>query len=221
MIYIGRLINIPTHPIHEWEIKPVHIFSDSAITNVEYVDSTDIDTWANIGEYTYDYKFVRKQIQTLVFTKASMDLSGWNNLTQSEKEIAASWFTVPKYFRDLIYNVDEQIKLGAIFNDKSNQSRYDRFHFGMMQIYHRLTLVQSNQVLDDIENGDLRQKYIMYGREGTLEDGKVGLFDYVLSRVGTTYENTGLSTYDYIPVGYANMSDFCNYIMSIIRDGIY
>jgi len=62
----------------------------------------------------------------------------------------------------------------------------------------------------------------MYGFEGSEEGDKDALFDYVLSRPGTAFENTGLASQSYVPIVEGlTLLDVVNRIMSILRDGDY
>jgi hypothetical protein len=67
----------------------------------------------------------------------------------------------------------------------------------------------------------LYHKYLLFGREGTVEGDPEGLFDYIDSRVGTSYENTGLKNKSISPSGFATVSDFADYLLDIIKYGKY
>ena len=68
---------------------------------------------------------------------------------------------------------------------------------------------------------NLRESYINYGREGILEGDPEGLFDYIRSQSGSSFEVAGFSSHSYTPVGYANMSEFSVKILDILKNGNY
>jgi hypothetical protein len=63
--------------------------------------------------------------------------------------------------------------------------------------------------------------YINLGTEGTVEGDNEGLFDYILSRKNTTWENTGLSKQAYSPKGMADCQELSNRLIDILKNGNY
>ena len=176
------------------------------VTTLENFDAV----WAALSR---DYKYIRKLMFGIAWTKMMGDPSNWNLLTDSEKEISARWFLVPKELRDTVYTTEEQMPMADAFDTNSGISRAARFKKAKYEIYNRLTLAQANVIMDEIERSkstvtpNLRENYIEYG--------------YMLATAGTSFENAGLVSHDYVPVGYADMTTFVDKLMDIIKNGNY
>jgi hypothetical protein len=193
-------------------------FKVSSIVDSGYDEISSIETWSLFYNNLVDYKYARNEILTLVWTKMLGDPSNWDNLTTTEKQIASSWFVVPKELRDTIHTINEQINYAEIFDSKSILTREIRFNKAKYEIYNRLTITESNIILNEIEKSISTETPNL----GTVEGDPEGLFDYILSRTGTSFDGNGLTTHTYTPTGYSNMTDFVNdKLIKILKDGIY
>lgn len=191
-------------------------------------DITSLENWDACWQFLdRDYKYVRKQMFALAWAKMMGDPANWNLLTDSEREISARWFLVPKELRDTVYTTEEQMPMADAFDTNSGLSRAARFKKAKYEIYNRLTLAQANVIMDEIEHSlstvtpNLRENYIEYGREGLSEGDPEGLFDYMLGTAGTSFEGHGLVDHDYVPIGYASMTPFVEKLLDIIKNGNY
>jgi hypothetical protein len=187
---------------------------------------TDITSITNIDKYGTasgkDYKYVRKEIKTLVYAIAGADLSNWNNLSAPEKVMASKYFVVPKSYRDLVHTDSEQIEYGIGFNTKSIESRISRRAKAISVIYNGLAMSDADETIDDVSNtSNLLYKYINFGREGTVEGNPEALFDYLEARTGTAYATTGLKAKAFTPIGYANMEALVAGVIDILKNGNY
>ena len=62
--------------------------------------------------------------------------------------------------------------------------------------------------------------YINFGVEGTTEGDNEGIFDYIQSVSGSSYENTGFATKGYIPEG-MTLQQLEDKLLNILKNGIY
>jgi len=160
----------------------------STSIEVGYKDFSSITNWYVYGDKTErDYKFIRDRIIEL------FQSIGWTNLTLEEKQICSQYFAVPKSNRNEIYTIEEQIELGSTYNRNSIESRKLRSGKASVEIRNRLIKSESNEILDDVFNvsSNMFNTYIENGREGTIEGDPEGLFDYIESRIGTSFEGIG------------------------------
>ncbi len=203
------------------------ILCEDTVT-VGYEDISSIENWHKFGTcINKDYKFIRNEIMTLVWTKMMGDPNNWILLTDIEKLIAAEWFVVPKELRDTVYNIEEQIAFAEIFDMNSVISRDIRHKKAKYELYNRLNFNDANEVLNEIEKSvsllthNLRESYIYYGREGLLEGDPEGLFDYFRSQVGSSFENNGFLDHTYIIEGYSTIQEFSVKLLDILKNGNY
>jgi hypothetical protein len=159
-----------------------------------------------------DYKQARANLGYIV------TVSGFDNLSTIEKQIATQWFVLPVEQRNQVYDFNQQLRYGIIYHESSMAARDYRLKAVALEVYNRLSKSQVMQIVSDME--DLPTMYVRFGKEGTLEGDGVGFFDFMLSRPGTPYETTGLSVRDYVPVG-ATMDEMINNCMNILKSGIY
>lgn len=190
-----------------------------------YQDVSSIEFWwymynhQNGVYFTRDYKFIRNEIIILAYT------TGWVNLSTAEKELVASIFAVGKTERDEIYTIEEQIQLGMEHHHNSTRARNSRLELVRLNIFNRIGKTDQDDISE--ESQDLLIHYIEEGREGTVEGDVEGLFDYIDgdSRTGTTWDGTGAGTglrnKTYTIEGYTNCSDFADYILEVLKNGIY
>jgi hypothetical protein len=199
-------------------ISGLPIFLAEETVSSGYTDVSSIKNWSKHGGSIHrDYKFVRDHIKSL-FTS----LGGWGGLDAEEKQIVSQNFLSTKTQRDEIYTTEEQVDHGVIFHTKSVKSRQSRANKVIGEIINRMQPTDHSSIINDIMGASqLLDKYINFGREGTVEGDSEGAFDYLESRVGTTYENNGFREYAYTPTGYSDMTDFSTGLMDILKNGNY
>lgn len=169
----------------------------------------------NWSDSYVDYKKARETLKIMVWT------SGFNNLTDVEKKIASKWFVIPQNMRNLVHTMSEQVKNGKSFHNNSVEARTKRADAGVSAMYNYLSTFDAFQVVDDVVNTyGLMDKYINYGREGVTEDNLDGIFDYLHSRSGSMYENSGLLNKNITPVG-ITLQQLADTAMDIFKNGNY
>jgi len=189
----------------------------STVIEDGYMDYSSISNWYKYGDRSgRDYKFIRSRLEELFL------VAGWSNLSEEEKGICCRYFIVPKINQDEIYGVPDQVANGISFNKNSVASRIARMNRASSEIRNRLQKSECIEIMSEIFGSDsLYDKYINFGNEGTLEGDQEGLFDYIESRVGTSYGNTGFVNKNFVPEGYSNMLTFSVYLMDIVKNGNY
>lgn len=173
----------------------------------------------------------------------------WNsNLTADERKIAADYFVVPLDLQLTVTNsIPFWVGKGLSFFDKrSSESRLQRLGLSISEVKNRIgknnslkvqrelsqigkgTLVQlnaTNQLVASLRGLNLIGSYITEGVEGTVEENDsqaFGLFDYILSRSGTPFDDgNGFASQTFSVNGFTNMSTFANYIFDILDKGNY
>lgn len=164
-----------------------------------YNDISTIQNWDRYGlsaqlanSYDVDYKVVRDEIGKLAFEKVQSNWNNWNNLTEEEQRIVAKYVACPKSYVAVVYpnNVSSVLKSWDEESTKARQYRYDILVRGALFLYLRQSKALS--CLKTVSENGLLLAYFG-GLEGSMEDGGVeGLFDYILSRPNTSFENNGL-----------------------------
>ena len=165
------------------------------------------------GGSDHDYKVLRNNLIVQVATE------GFSNLSVDEKKIASSHFAVSKTDRDTVHTIDEQISNGILFHKESTKARSDRRNAAEGEVY--------NRIQDGLEQADLMNDvtamldtYVNFGIEGTLEGDIEGLFDYLESRAGTSFETTGLLSKSYTVEG-MTVAQLSAKLMDIFKNGNY
>ena len=173
----------------------------------------------------------------------------WDKLSAAEKEVAARYFCVPPTgvaaapLRDEIYTTAEQIVYGLAHHQKSVESRILRVRMALSELYNRLDIDDAREVEEELNQipkgsnvpldvGDnttaqvkvktMVESYVDRGIEGSVEDnGVVGLFDYTLSRAGTPFSATGLSSKAYAVIGMTDAAELGTRCHDVLANGTF
>ena len=191
-----------------------------------YTETTFISIAKNWKENYVDYKKARAALGTELTIRG-----GFSNLSTLEKKIASRWFLCVKSDRDTVHTFDEQVTNGYFWHINARISRNNRLDVAIIEVYNRLDSADADNVIDDLWeiflkiNGkqytrSLAMNYINFGREGTVEGNPEGLFDYILARVGTSFELTGLKAKAITPI-HGTLDELCDKIIDILKNGNY
>lgn len=184
---------------------------------LDLCDDTPLLSWDQEAQNPLasgDYKFIRSQIANEVAA------SGWGELSDQGKEIAARWFVVSAEKRNEIYTTDEQVTLGIHFHAHSVKSRSARYQVASVEIFNRLSRPEQMIVTSEVEQSALPRLYVEYGVEGTPEDNTPGLFDYMLGRDDTPWAGSGLLQKNFQPSG-MTMTQLVDKVMNVLVSGLY
>ena len=189
----------------------------------------DITTVENIHKYGfdiegYDYKKVRNIIKDLVET------IGFSNLTANEKYIATihKIGTHAERLSALNGNVENLVLIGLQYHVKVSDVRKIRLGFAVAEVHNRLGFITigpytaAEIILSEILPYNYLYTFTELGLGGLCDnDNSEGLFDYLNSTVGSTWELTGLRSKPWTPEGMTDMEEFCDKMLDILQNGNY
>jgi len=186
---------------------------------------TDIVTLNIIAskEIGIDYKAVRDIIKDEVILK------GFENLTPDEGLIAAT-HKIGNHAQRLAFvggNVDILVALGTQYHGNVYMCRQTRMAWAISCVHNHLEHIMVGPysapeiILSEIPVAYI-DNWVGNGLGGLCDgDNTEGLFDYLNSTVGSTWENTGLRSKTWTPESLADMNAFCDKLMGIVQNGIY
>lgn len=188
-----------------------NIYNNLSLSTIEsiYLNRNDTTLYK-------DFRRARKLIQN------EYNTIGFSSLTEMEQKICARLFVANKAERDTVYSPPEQQEHSVDFHTNSGEARQSRYNTVFIFLYNNLPITESLQLVADPNIAPLLDAYLFKGLEGTLEDyGRLGIFDFILSRVGTIFENNGLLEYPLNPLNGLTMAHIQGTCKSIIIDGVY
>lgn len=182
-------------------------FKVGTIVPVGYTEITSAENWDLYGENCLDYIFVRYWIQTLLIPIANpsyptINFSGWNNLTASQKEIMARYVLAPYSLRTTIFS-DAQDKVFWVSLLDKTQGTGGQIFTGRALIIENMRKYVANRVR--IETMSMATTQVFY------KDVKSMLDDYVAAaapdfklwltnEIGSAYELAGLAQKSYYTI---------------------
>lgn len=219
--------------------KDTHVVADNL--PADYTDISSLENWDKYGEkllnsnpvYGFkDWKCLQREMKTLAIAKVSNDFNAnWDNLNANEKMIVCKYLlslVPPAKFAATVTDANERIKISIDF-DLNNRRARGNWQTGtgraqILRSYLFGKIGKANALLalvDAVKDGLLE----LYegGIEGTVEDGVIGINDFILARTGTVYETTGLAARGYAIVDGSGdtLQDVANAMISISHDGMY
>lgn len=195
--------------------KPFIPVLDSDSVPVDYTEISSISNWASFGASAgCDYKVIRKAISVIAF------VTGWANLSQSEKEIAAEYFAVGATERAEIFT-DPQVHLqkGVEFHRLSVAARQARVSTVEAVFYSSMALTDAFTLVASMEI--IANRYVNWGLETKSTDGVDALFDYINSNVGSIYEGAGIAESGITLITGETMPQFVTRLNNILVEGYY
>jgi hypothetical protein len=196
-------------------VPDVYLYENSSFSNTTLSTMGNIDVnWKTLFS---DYKVARVSMYI-----AMMMQGGFANLSLSDKIIASRWFIVGRLERNEVHTTEQQIANGLIYNDNSIEARNKRMTQCMIEVYNRVDDEAVKEIMATMDFSRTTYNYIKIGVEGKAAgDIADGIYDYILSTPGSSWETTGLSSQSYTPVGYANCGELANRLMDILMNGNY
>lgn len=191
----------------------------TSAANIKELTVTEInDRW--IADFN-DFKQAREKMKEIVSE------TGFQNLTHSEKKIAAKWFAVPISDIDSVLTFSEKLEASVVFNTQSIKSREKRLGACMLLGRNVLSFEDGNIILDDILEYGFINSYVTIGREGSEQmnvEGVAdpdGIIDYLKAKEGTIYEHTGLLTKNIVPINGMTLQQLSDTFVDILLNGNY
>jgi hypothetical protein len=235
-----KINNIPVSQLDAFEIgslngNPAFIIATSLPSGYQDITSIEnLDIYGNslIGTAIgfKDWKCLQREIKTLVFDIVDDDINtNWNNLNANEKLIACNYILSripPAKFGATVTNAAERMRIATEydFNNRSARGSWTsptgRIQAMRIFLFSKIGTQNSLEVLYDVVRDGLIELY-EGGIEGTVEDGNIGLFDFILSRAG--YSSDGLTTRDYPVIDGSgdSLEDVADALIEIAANGMY
>lgn len=218
-------------------IPAVLIMEDNDMPPIGYTDySSDLLKWKDFAlQVCTDY------LQFRTYVTEQLTLKGWSNLSNDEK-----YFVIDNYIKEdgidpVTTNYNKIVYLMTVCGMSQPQAIS---HLQKVYAIHHLKEIESclkraqNEKLFTVIAKYLKledasdftkvialpyQMFVTQGIKG-VNDGEAGegLFDFIESTVGTSYETAGLEQQGYIMAnGDPDMSNFIVELMDILRNGNY
>jgi hypothetical protein len=202
----------------------------------------DITTITNLNQYGpsligsaagfRDWKCLQREIKALILAKVDDDLdANWNELDAAEKLIACNYILsrVPAAkFAAVVTDATQRINIAVQYDFNNRQARGSwsnvtgRIQIMRVFLFGKIGPVNALEVFYDVVKDGLLELY-EGGIEGTLEDGNLGINDFLLARSGTFYSSDGLTERSYAIVDGSGdtLEDVANALVNIASNGIY
>ena len=199
------------------------------ITSIENMDTYAVSLIGSVSGFR-DWKCLQREIKALVLNTVDDDINtNWNNLNANEKLIACRYILSripPAKFGATVTDAAERIKIATAYDFNNRDARGSwtsptgRIQAMRIFLFSKIGTQNSLEVLYDVVRDGLIELY-EGGIEGTVEDGNIGLFDFILSRAG--YSSDGLTTRDYpvIDGSSDSLEDIADGLIEIAANGMY
>ena len=147
----------------------------------------------------------------------------WSKFTTGQKIVFAKYFVCTTFEALTVLTGDELTMYGYFFHQESIRSREKRIKMIVTYVLANIGPKHAAQnVVKTMEAQQLITNYISIGNEGTLEDnGLEGLYDWVESRAGTSYESSGFIHQQGINAQWGTLADHVPNIMNILKYGTF
>jgi hypothetical protein len=209
------------------------IVTDGVLDTSKYDDITSIENWyLHSDAICCDYLQMRERVRTI------LDATGWSGLTSTEKDIIIELYMQETTKDDATANGEKVAQLmGKGYSLQEAQGillkSYASHHLKEVDSCLKranseglYTVIAKYLILDDA--GDLikitHKLFDLYKTQAIkgINDGNAGegLFDFLESTSGTTYETAGLEQQGYT----LNVGDYTSFItelMDVLRNGNY
>ena len=183
-------------------------------------DISSIEEWYEYGEFSgADYKLIRSNISYAAYVK-TLAHSNLDLLTEDEKDICAEMLAISAEFT-IQRCPDDYLEVMEDWDVNSRHSRETRWQAARMTTF--TLLATAKLLLKRIIDDKLDASYYQ-GIESKDVDGIEGIYDFLESGTGTSYENSGLlnsGEHVVIPGVPLDLNGVSAAIMSILKDGIY
>tara|TARA_B100000927_G_scaffold42313_1_gene30146 strand:+ start:237 stop:881 length:645 start_codon:yes stop_codon:yes gene_type:complete len=143
------------------------------ILDSDYEDISSIRNWFDAPVYAnVDYIYSKDGA-----TGYMDNNGGFSSFSENDRIKLAKNFCVDKADRDTVISDDEQELSWDIFVYNSHNARNRRWNIARSFISYRLTPNESSDLGDSTDM--LTSRYLRYGIESEVEDGKPGIYDWI------------------------------------------
>lgn len=237
-----KINNIPVSNSETYNVADLNGNAPYMVANTlsaDYEEITSIENFNRFGlsligsAITFmDWKCLQREIKALILTKVDNDIDlNWNNLNANEKLIACNFILSkipPAKFGATVPDAAERMKIAIQFDFNNRQARGSwsnvtgRIQILRVYLFGKIGATNALEVFYDVVKDGLLELY-EGGIEGTIEDGNLGINDFLLARSGTFYSSDGLRTrtYPVIDGSDDDMEDVANAMVNILSNGIY
>jgi hypothetical protein len=231
---IGKLKTVQTNMIEVGgSANPTFVSVNGALDVNLYDDITSIENWLLYGDLLCtDILQVRDRVKEI------LDVSGWTGLTNTEKDVVITLFLKESNKADNVSDTEKvmylmsrgyslaeaQSRLMQAYGDYhvkeihacANRANSEKLYIAIAKY---LSLTDASDLIKITHK--LFDLYKSQAIRGTL-DGNAGegLFNFLESTVGTSFETTGLTQQGYI-LKTGTYASFITELMDILRHGNY
>jgi hypothetical protein len=177
-----------------------------------------------------DWKCLQREIKALVLDTVDNDLdANWNNLSANEKLIACKYILsrVPlAKFAATVTDPSDRFKIATEYDFNNRQARGSwtspsgRVQAMRIYLFGKIGTQNALEVLYDVVQDGLIELY-EGGIDGTLEDGNIGIYDFILSRAGYSAEGLTTRSYPIIDGSGDTLQDVADALIEIAANGTY
>lgn len=204
-----------------------------------YEDITGIENFHRFGSgivgtaYGFrDWKCLQREIKALIMEKTGDDVNtNWNELDEEEKVIACRYILsriLPEHFASVITDPEERMNVSIQYDLNNKEARGSwtgvsgRVQILRVYLFGKIGATNALEAFYDVVKDGLIELY-EGGIEGTLEDGNLGINDFLLARAGTFYSSDGLKKRNYPVIDGSgdDLEDVANAMVNIVNNGIY
>ena len=213
--------------------NPSIVATESTLDTLIYDDITSIESWNRYGGVLCTDGY---QVKTRI--SEVLDVSGWSGITSDAKDIVISYYLKETNKDEATANTEKVVHLmGKGYTLQQAQGAlvkaYANYH--LIEIgacYKRANSEQLFMVIAKYltltDAGDLikitHKLFDLYKTQGIrgISDGSAGegLFDFLESSIGTSYETTGLAQQGYV-LNTGDNATFISELMDVLRNGNY
>jgi hypothetical protein len=235
-----KINNLPVSEIGSYADSELNGNSPFIVSNTlppEYQGITSIENFDRYGRgligtiYGFrDWKCLQREIKALVLDITNNDIdTNWNNLSEDEKLIASKYILSripPQKFISIVPDPAKRFQIATEFDFNNRQARGSwtspsgRVQAMRIYLFSKVGTVNALEVLYDVVRDGLVELY-EGGIDGTVEDGNIGINDFILSRAG--YSADGLTTraYPVIDGSGDTLQDVADALIEISMNGMY
>lgn len=226
---------VPTYEVADLNGNPPFVIANSL--SPEYQDISSIENMHSYAESLIgsvfgfkDWKCLQREIKSLILDVVNNDIdTNWDNLNANEQLIACKYIlsrVPPARFIQTVPDPEERVRIATEFDFNARQARGSWTNptgrIGAMRIYlfGKIGTQNALEVFYDVVRDGLIELY-EGGIDGTLEDGNIGINDFILSRAG--YSSEGLTTRNYAIVDGSTdtLQDVADAMVDIAMNGMY